>query len=346
MKKILIIALMIAGNSAFATKARYMALGRAAHLTDMQTVLSIPSDVLLVPESMEFNFGPASTVGSDADGGMVKAMGEARLGFFLGAVDSVRQSTYLGVENPFSVVYGAKAGDMTWGVSFSYADSAKKVDPAVATDDKKQSFMSLNGSVGMGDTTIALNLGLGDTATGNGTVESYKYTNSPMGLAVYHKVSDWTVYGSYEASTKKVTEAAETKTTSSEITLGGVHAMKSEGADFFYGVAYKMENSKTGSAKSDTTSLPFIIGIEADAASWLTLRGSVTQNVLLGGTKTTTPDSGLNSPNHSTTVNAGMGFKFTKSVLDITLTAANTAGKEGQINGSSFGANAGLTYLF
>lgn len=343
MKNILIVALMIAGSSAFASKARYMALGGAAHLTDMQTVVNgIPSDIMLVPESMEFNFGPASTVGSDADGGMVKAMGEARLGFFLGAVDSTRETAYLGVENPFSVAYGAKAGDMTWGVLFSYADSVKKVNPALGTDDKKQSYMNLTGSVGMGDTTVALNLGLGDTATGNGTVESYKYTNSPMGLAVYHKVSDWTVYGEYEASTKTVTEAAETKTTRSDITIGGVHAMKSEGADFFYGIAYQMTNSKTGSAKTDTTSLPFIIGIETDAASWLTLRGSVTQNVLLGGSKTTTPDDGMNSTDHNTNVNAGMGFKFTKSMLDITLTAADT----GAINGTSFGANAGLTYLF
>lgn len=344
MKNILIAALMVMSSSAFATKARYMSLGKAAHLTDMQTVRNIPSDMMLLPESMEFNFGTASTVGSDADGGMIKAMGDARLGFFLGTTDAIRQTTYLGIENPFSVAYGAKAGDMAWAVLFTYADSAKKVNPALATDDKKQSYMNLTGSVAMGDTTVALDLGLGDTATGNGTNETYKYKNAPMGLAVYHKANEWTVYGTYESGTKTVTEATETKTTSSDIKIGGVHTMKSEGADFFYGLAYNIKNEKAGSVKTDTTSLPFVIGVEADAASWLTLRGSVTQNVLLGGSKTTgtTPDNGLNSTDHNTTVNAGMGFKFTKAVLDIALSGAGT----GLINGSSFGANAGLTYLF
>lgn len=245
MKNLLMIMLLIAGSSAFATKARYKALGEAAHLTDVQTIFSIPSDMMLLPESMEFNFGLADdsttpavneAMASPADGGMIRSMGDARIGFFLGAVDANRSSTYLGIENPFSVVYGAKAGDMNWAVLFSYADSNKKGDPAATTDDKTQSFMNLTGSVAMGDTTVALNLGLADTAKGNGTNETYKYAKSPMSLSAYHKMSDWTVYGSYDSSTTKVTEAAETKTTDSTIKLGGVHAMKSEGADF-YGMA-------------------------------------------------------------------------------------------------------------
>jgi hypothetical protein len=119
--------------------------------------------------------------------------------------------------------------------------------------------------------------------------------------------------------------------------------MKSEGADFFYGFAYKMNDVKSGGDKTSTSTLPMIFGIETDAASWLTLRGSVTQNVLLGSEKTTgSSPTGADSTDHNTTVNAGMGFKFTKSTLDITLSSATT----GAINGSSFGANAGMTYLF
>lgn len=342
MKKLIGLVLIIVGSSALASKARYTALGKAEHLTDTQTMFSIPSDIMLLPEAMEFNFG-SNAVGQNTDGGMMKAMGEARVGFFLGAMDAARGSGYLGVENPFTILYGAKAGDMNWGVGFTYAASDKKMT-ALATDDQNQSFMKLTGSVGMGDTTVALDLGLADKAKGNTTNETYEMTNAPMNLAAYHKVSDWTVYGKYESNTNKLKETAEVKTTESTITLGGVHAMKKEGADFFYGFAYRMMNQKAGDVKTQETTMPFILGIEADAASWLTLRGSVTQNVLLGGEKVTgnaTP-TGMDSVDHNTTVNAGMGFKFTKSVIDITLTAANT----GAINGSSFGANAGMTYLF
>lgn len=334
------LALIIAGSTAFATQARYGALGGAKHLTDMRTVFAIPSDMMLLPESMEFNFGN-TTVGSNTDGGMIKAMDEARLGFFLGAGDKAR-GNYLGAENPFSVAYSAKAGDMAWGVLFSYSASDKK-NTSAATDDQTQSLMNLTGSIVMGDTTVALGLGLVDKAKGDGTSESNEVTQAPMELGVYHKLSDWTAYFTYGANTEKVKTATEAKTTSSSMELGAVHAMKSEGADFFYGLALEMNEIKPDGGKTSEMYLPIIFGIEADAASWLTLRGSVTQNVLLSSEKTTggTP-SGANTVNHNTTVNAGMGFKFTKATLDIALTSAAT----GVIDGSSFGANAGMTYLF
>jgi len=347
MKKIIGIALMIAGSSAFASKARYNALGQAAHLTDTQTVFNIPSDMMSLPELMEFNFG-SNAIGQNTDGGMIRSAGDARIGFFLGAVDSARTGDYLGIENPFSVVYGAKAGDMTWGVLFSYASSKVKKDDSSAFDDKSQDFMKLTGSVVMGDTTVALDLGLANKAKGNADAtpasgdQDHEFSKTPMELSVYHKMGEWTVYGDYKNEVEKDNAGgSEVKTTTSTMKLGGVHAMKSEGADFFYGLEYTMIDAKAGSTKSQASMFPVILGIETDAASWLTLRGSVKQNVLLGTTKVTGA-SGPDTIIHDTTINAGMGFKFTKSTLDITLTSAST----GAINGSSFGANAGMTYLF
>jgi len=347
MKKILIVALMIAGSSAFATKARYNALGGAAHLTDVQIIFAIPSDMMLLPESMEFNFGTKY----NAEGGMIKNHGDAKLGFFVGNQQEDRTTTYLDIDNPFTVLYGAKAGDMNWGVAFTYSSSTKKAGSAASTDDQSQSYMTLNGSVAMGDTTVALDLGLADKAKGDGTTDSNEISNTPMTLAVYHKISDWTAYFSYMSNVNKVDTGTEAKTTTSDMMVGAVHAMKSEGADFFYGFALDMKNQKDPNGdKTSEMYMPFILGIEADAASWLTLRGSVTQNVLLSSKKVTgTTPSGADTADHNTMVNAGLGFKFTKSVLDITLSAtdmAATTPTPGKIDGTSFGAHAGLTYLF
>lgn len=340
MKKLLLISILSLGSFAFATTARMISLGGAFHLTDTKTVFAIPSDMLLLPESMELNYG-GTTVGSNTDGGMMKALGEARLGFFVGAVDKARATGYLGVENPFTVAYAAKAGDIAWGVLLNYSSSNKKATD-VATDDQTQDFMGLTGSVAMGDLTVAMNLGLTDKAKGTGTDDTAEVKEAPMSLGAIYKMGEWNFMGQYEMNTKKVTvSSTETKTTSSTITLGAINATKTEGADFFYGAHYVIKNEKTGSSKTDTTSMPVIIGVEADAASWLTLRGSVTQNVLLGGEKKTDPDSGMDSTAHNTKVAAGLGFKFTKSTLDVTLKAAGT----GDLN-SDLGANAGFTYLF
>lgn len=129
MKKILALAIVLAGSSAFASLARVMSLQGAPHIVDVVSVFSRPSDMMILPEAMAVDFGTASTVGSNAEGGMIKMVGEGRLGFFVGVVDQTRTAgagSYLGVENPFSVAYGAKAGDMPWAVVFSYASSAKK----------------------------------------------------------------------------------------------------------------------------------------------------------------------------------------------------------------------------
>lgn len=339
MKKLLLISILSLGSFAFATTARMNSLGGAFHLTDTKTVFAIPSDMLLLPESMELNYG-GTTVGSNTDGGMMKALGEARLGFFVGAVDKARTG-YLGVENPFTVAYAAKAGDIAWGVLLNYSSSNIKGGTA-ATDDQTQDFMGLTGSVAMGDLTVMMNLGLTDKAKGTSTDDTAEIKEAPMSLGALYKMGEWTFMGNYDMNTIKETVATvETKTTKSTIQLGAINATKTEGADFFYGASYEIENKKTGSNKVDTTKMPVIIGVEADAASWLTLRGSVKQNVLLGGKKETSPDKGMDSTAHNTTVAAGLGFKFTKSTLDVTLKAAGT----GDLN-SDLGANAGFTYLF
>lgn len=341
MKRTLVLAMLLAGSSVFASTARMSALQNATHIQDVNTVFSIPSDMMYVPELMAIDFGmtgASPAVGDAAEGGMIKAMGDARLGFFVGTVDAARTGTYLGIENPFSVAYGAKAGDVNWAVLFTYASSTKKSPTAASTDDKKQSYMNLAGSAVMGDVTFGANLGLGNTAQGNGTSDSVKYSKAPMSAFVKYAMGDWTAYGSYGMATEKDdSSGTEVKTDTTDLVIGAINSMKKDGADFFYGASYTMGTSKTGSTKTDTTRLPVIIGIEADAASWLTLRGSVTQNVLLGSTKTTETDS---AP-HNTKVAAGAGLKFTKAVLDMTLSAATT----GNLN-ASLGANAGLTYMF
>jgi hypothetical protein len=142
------------------------------------------------------------------------------------------------------------------------------------------------------------------------------------------------------------------------ITLGVIDHNKVEGGQWFYGVSYQTTETKRSGGvtatdtKTSNMTLPFILGLEYDAASWATLRASVTQNVLLGSTKSeglnsaTTPASVFNPetdtiPNN-TAVAVGAGLKFNKWVLDGSMAVAST----GDLNSTNLLTNVALTYSF
>jgi hypothetical protein len=357
MKKLLLLTatMTMAGISAFASTARLDALGNAYHIKDFQRVYAMPSYMHLLPESLEIEFGGAESVGSSAEGGFLKNVGDAKLGFFLGHGDNSRtvaasaNRSFLGIENPFTVAYGMKAADMPWGVAFTYSTSDVK------TKEQKQAMMNLAGSMSMGDISVGATLGLGNTATGSydtaGTAtltddtidNDAKYTGTSMAVYGDYVMGDMDAYLMYNSGSEDIknTTADDGKTTTHAMTLGFINTMKKEGADFFYGVAYRQTSKKVdpSNAKTDTTTLPVVVGIEADAATWLTLRGSVSQNVLLGSTKTTTATDSIA---HNTTVAAGAGLKFNKSMLDMTLTMGGT----GAVKADDIGGNAAFTYMF
>jgi hypothetical protein len=355
--------LCMAGSVSFASSARVEALGSSVHLVDAVTIFGNPTDANQIPDAALIEYGPKDTLGSAAKGGFLKSMDTAKLGFFLGVGSASRGNVTIGTasvpfegaENPFAVVYAGKAGDMGYGVAFNYSSSAKKNKVAGTAvsglDSATQSAMGLTGSVVMGEMNFGLNLGLGDTAkTAFTSGDSVSYAGTSTGLFGYYSMDTMTfglhygMTGTKIDSTISGTKASVKDEATNTMQLHAVNTVKKEGAEFFYGVTYKSEATTTKSSGTSstgtTTSLPVVLGVEADASSWLVLRGSVTQNVLLGSTK---PAGGsADTISHNTTVNAGMGLKFNKSILDMTLTAAGN----GTVAANAVGAKAAYTYLF
>jgi hypothetical protein len=247
---------------------------------------------------------------------------------------------FLASENPFTVAYGMKTADMPWAVALTNSSSDVK------TENRKQMKTALAGSIVFGETTVNATLGLGDSATGTldgaASDTDAKYTGTNMQVGAWHVMGDWNFYGQFTSTGTKVenTAAHNAEVANTDMKVGFVNSMKKEGTEFFYGAGYQAlnENNKTTSVKTDTTQMPVIIGLEADAASWLTLRGSITQNVLLGGTKTTQ----TNTISHDTTVSAGAGVKFNKASIDMTLSAATS----GNVQTNDIGGKAALNYMF
>lgn len=385
-------AMTLAASTAMASKARLSALGNSqvAVDSDIQGIFQNPAYMHYVGDFATFEMGetPANPVAAsdnaklgavvpNAEGGFINTMGDAKFGAYLGRM-STDTNSYRGLasiavanglagltpkngfleqENPIELFYGAKAGDLNWGASFTFSSSDKKNDTA-ATDDQKQTAMGMRMGVRTDDWAAYANIGLGSQAT----LGDAKYTGkSGATIGGHYMMDTMRVYGIYDMSGAKATNAAASDIFDADynaLTVGFTNAWKNEGNTAFYGIAYKAVNStykKVGAAvtavtgiaddtKQADSALPVTLGAEVAATSWMKLRGSVTQNMLVGSTKTTVAGVAgkADTVGHDTTTAAGAGFTWGHNNLDLVMKMGTSAG----LDSTDFGTNASYTYMF
>ena len=151
MKKLLVIAIALASVNAFATRARMLALGNSVHLVDTQTVFSKPDDMFdLASDYVTLETGATGGVtqtaqNSNAEGMIVRTMGDAKLGLALGHQSlnasgwGLRNSATLAAlktnqQNPIEFSYGNKSGDMSWAGTLVYSNYNNKLAAAGALE--------------------------------------------------------------------------------------------------------------------------------------------------------------------------------------------------------------------
>lgn len=402
MKRALLIAVVsLAATSALASKARKEALSNAAHLSDIQDVITKPDKASAYGEWATMEFGSTAGTTTRAEGGFVRMSGQAAWGAYLGAASGTTTSgvmayraftpvsgtgaSFLPQENPIRLFYAAKPSDMSWGVGLYHSASKSKVAETTTTGTKDQSTMGLTASASADVWDAQLALGLGNTASYKDTNDDAKMTGkTSFGLSGGYKMDTMYIYASYSAGGAKVTntvtgasETTQMDRADTAMSLGIVNSHKKDGTDFFYGISYNMTTLKddadatatptslnavatglTGTAGTNAkqieiTSMPLIAGIEAEATSWMVLRGSITQNfgslgmgkIKVSEKTVTTADQELTSKD-DTTIAAGVGLKWNKFTVDSTVAVAGA-------NGAAFGTNSGnflskmsMTYTF
>ncbi len=348
---------------AMASKARLIALNNASHLQDIQQIFTNASLLSVHGDWVTFEMGanPGSNVNTTtptAEGGFSRAMNDSKYGFYLGhhsafagesrlSSTTITGKTYLTDENAVNLFYAHKA-DLNWGVGLNYANSDKK---SLGT---KQSALGVNAGVSSSLWDAGLDVGLTNTFkqdTLAGTAVADFTGKTAIGLNGRYFMDTMTFSALYSINGGKDQVAPESDFELNHFNLGVENSHKTEGADFFYGIKYAFDALKNkaagGDKKSEMTSLPVYAGIEADAASWLVLRASVTQNFLLGSTKNEFATTGeSNTISNNTVVAAGAGLKFNKLQLDGTFAKASGGSATGALNSSDLLANASLTYMF
>lgn len=367
MKQLIIIAIALASTNAFATRARVAALGNSPQLIDTQSVYSNPADMMVMGDYVNFESGTTASgaSGANAEGMITRSVGDAKMGLSLGHLSANASATsglralsgITGIksqQNPVELSYGMKTGDMSWAGTLVYSNYKDKT-----TTDEKESSMGIRAGLRMGALDAKLSLGLGNEYS-HAVNGKFKGT---MGMTLGAGYWMDTMYFSGVVTmvgfkTEDINGAEQRKYDSTDITLSVTNNHKKEGnlEGLFYGVGLtngssKQTNVTVTDIKKTSMNLPIWIGMETEATSWMTLRGSVTENVFLNNSKqetTPTPagDFELAPGANTTAVAVGAGLKFNKVTLDGTFTALSGLTANQQLDGNQLLTKVGMTYMF
>jgi hypothetical protein len=363
MKKTLVIAgLAVLSTNAFASKARMEALGQGSasyYIQDSRSIFINPAMVNETKNYIVTEWGVGantdSSVAPRAEGGFFREMGTFSYGLYLGNNDSAQAhsgtgATYLAQTNAMDLFVGGDMG-MKWGAKVHYAGG--KDDGAAAANVRKHDALGIGLGVVHGDIEGYANIGLSDKSTGNATTAANESKiSSDLTLGGSYKFSGWTFYADYSTSKLEETGAVANKDTTIQVGAGRVHEIAS-GSRLFTDVTYSSGTSEAAT-KIKTTALPVNFGMEIDASSWLTVRGSVGQNVILGTVDTAGRKVDIAN---STAVNAGATLNFGKLKVDGMVGNTGPAGahtvaggavtsKTGVLSTSNLLSRVGVTYNF
>lgn len=353
MKKQIAIAagLAVLSTSAFATKARMNALGQgddrgSFYIQDSRNVFRNASKVNDMTNYVVTEWGAATDTGTDlvespeAEGGFFRSAGQFNYGVYLGSnIDNQDQATRTGTanflqqDNRLDLFFGGDMG-VKWGVTLGYASSE-----AENTFKRENDAMSLGLGVEKGAIEGYVNLGLKDESKGGAAVGDKWEADTGINAGVSYDWMDYTFFVDYDKTGyDRTVSAVKTENESTALTVGVGHNHEvSATSRLFTNISYtdsEVEFKGGTVSKTETSAIPLTIGFEADATSWLALRGSITQNVVIGDKKVAGKTTTVAN---STDVAAGATLNFGKLKVDGVIGTGGSDGQAGAVNATETG---------
>ena len=313
-----------------------------------------------------------------AEGGVLKTFGNYVYGLYLGAespyTNEIRQYTRLGANQNFHQdnqidAFFAGEGSVKWGLNATYSASKNSAQGA------RQQSASIRGGIIKDKLEAFLNVALLNRAR----INASNGATTIAGEDKFQGKRGFEAGATYNLDVVKVfgyVRHAEWRHDADSTTAITAYNGKFDGTYWLYQVGAGKEhklNEKTtlftkveylnfsrevdpvsGNASKTVTlddwRAPITIGLEHDAAAWLTLRGSISQNILSGVNNnykgqeaqinntiaTTVRKSGKRSTANSTNVNAGATLKFG----DLSFDGVIGTGNDGAGNLATSGASA------
>ena len=323
----LVLAGMIASSAAFASNARNMVMGTGGadnfsnggsfYYEDAYNFFYNPAYVNDYKNWAIFEKG----TGNDAASfGFVTSMMNFNMGLFFNRNAALADFTGNGGNigtNATDLMIGGDMG-VKWGLGLTYGTST--AEPASGVNKESNLDVRLGASFSGLDPFISFKI-IGKDKLDSTNVT--KYSNTTIG-ARYH-YGEWTPYAAYRMAKGK-DEASGAESKKNALTIGvGRETKLAEGARLVYAIYWN--NTKTETAPTvattdrKTNNLPIDMAIEADALSWLTLRGGVNHV--------------LSSDNNTQKTTARIGGTFHVAKVDVDYAFGNGSAVGGNTPDSS-----------
>ena len=305
-KRLLAVALalgILATSNAFASRARTLVLGTGDGGLFLQGGTFFYDDARNIFYNPSYvndfkNYGiieKSNYPGGTAEGGFVTSLSSFNLGVYLNRESSItnfigNMATYTtGAQRPIEIFFGGDMNNVKWGAGVDY---------------------SMANGGGQTDTNLIFRLGaqVADfepfgwiSAIGNENIATAGNTSKykTYGLGLRYKMGEWLPYAGWTED--KVND------TSGQVYLIGLGRTTKigEGARMNYALAYVRKTN------INRNILPLDVSVEADANSWLTVRGGLSHNIY---DRTGSATTGAN-----TTGRIGAGFHVGKADLDFAI---------------------------
>ncbi len=363
MKKQLVLGLGLAviAAPAFASKARLQALGESTNgsffISDNRNIFLNAAEVNNNKDLVTLEWGSGKTTDTDtapnAEGGVIKSINNMVYGVHLGrttsfgnvvnAFNNTTKNSYT-ASNVIDLFVGGDAG-VKWGANATWSqakDDSFDNDPAAGTTNlgkAENKSLDLNVGAQMGDLAAYVKGGvLGNSFTKDNTGTKFVDLKRKHEIEVgaSYKITDYTVFAQVNNNKydNKATGRQDIKGMSAQIGAARTEKLNDKTMAFvkLTGNWSKLEGfnvdgtpvAVNGKNETKTMAVPVAVGMEHDAASWLTLRGSIAQNLWSSQDDDATKKRTIAN---STNVNAGATLKFGDLNIDgVVGTGKNAAG--------------------
>ncbi len=336
-----------------------------------------------------------------AEGGVTYGHGKYAYGLYLGAespyTNEIRtytrsiQNSSFNQDNQIDAFFGGDEGELKWGTNVTYSNSKDSSQGARQTSTSVRFGFIKNKLEGFAN--IALQnqarmqsrTGAGGTTLIDGTDKFQGKRGFELG-ATYDlsavKVFGYVRHAAWEHNAMSTAANNITAYTGKfdgtywlyQLGAGKEHKMtdkttvftKLEALAFYRNVKGTSGALNGKKVDLDDMRIPLTIGLEHDAASWLTVRGSIVQNIwskvdnnyhgndgsIAPAIVTTVRQNGKGTANNSTNVNAGATLKFGDLSVDGVVgtnnngTTTDTAGEKGILSLDNLMTRVAMTYKF
>jgi hypothetical protein len=344
----LVLAVAVVSSPAYASRARLEALGEGKngsyYIDDARNMFLNPATIAknkkkLMLELGGASEGPDSSSSSVAQGGFINTFGDFTYALYLNNNDDSAVASLgavSGVTRPRNTIELALAGEgsVNWGLSVLHGG---------AQDSTTTGSNYWKARFGLDKDNMALFGTVGLYGQGNGATAQDKAKLS-LNVGATYKMDSMTAFanfqsGSLESSvvstgtilnTRKVTSFAIGAGWNKEMTKS-THMFTRVEADY---AKTTNEGTLVGNTYTTTYNIPVVLGAEAQALSWLAIRGSLSHS-LIGQDVSARTDLG-----GTTTAAAGLGMTFGDVTVD-GLVATGSSTVYGGAN-QSFGFGDGM----